>query len=201
MPPHWSARASTRWAKAVLACTDAEAHRPRGIRLCRPAGQRSGCKAGRRGDLRRQCVLYGHQSHRARTAQEKAAARSAQGKRPSSSAEQAACWASSRWPIPSRRTAPRHPGAAGHGHPRVVMLTGDNQRTAGAIGRQAGVDEVIAGVLPGRQGKRSSASCRHPARWPWWATASTMPRSDPCRHRHRHRRRHPTLPSTRRTWC
>ena len=31
---------------------------------------------------------------------------------------------------------------------RVVMLTGDNQRTADAIGRQACVDEVIAGVLP-----------------------------------------------------
>ena len=30
----------------------------------------------------------------------------------------------------------------------VVMLTGDNERTAHAIGRQAGVDEVIAGVLP-----------------------------------------------------
>lgn len=30
----------------------------------------------------------------------------------------------------------------------VVMLTGDNERTANAIGRQAGVDEVIAGVLP-----------------------------------------------------
>ena len=31
---------------------------------------------------------------------------------------------------------------------RVVMLTGDNERTAQAIGKQAGVDEVIAGVLP-----------------------------------------------------
>ena len=31
---------------------------------------------------------------------------------------------------------------------RVVMLTGDNQRTADAIGKQAGVDKVIAGVLP-----------------------------------------------------
>lgn len=31
---------------------------------------------------------------------------------------------------------------------RVVMLTGDNQKTAEAIGNQAGVDEVIAGVLP-----------------------------------------------------
>lgn len=30
----------------------------------------------------------------------------------------------------------------------VVMLTGDNERTAQAIGRQAGVDQVIAGVLP-----------------------------------------------------
>lgn len=34
---------------------------------------------------------------------------------------------------------------------RIVMLTGDNPRTAAAIGRQAGVDRVIAGVLP--QGK------------------------------------------------
>ena len=30
----------------------------------------------------------------------------------------------------------------------VVMVTGDNQRTAEAIGRQAGVDKVVAGVLP-----------------------------------------------------
>ena len=35
----------------------------------------------------------------------------------------------------------------------VVMLTGDNQKTAEAIGRQAGVDEVVAGVLP--DGKQS----------------------------------------------
>lgn len=32
---------------------------------------------------------------------------------------------------------------------RTVMLTGDNERTARAVGRLAGVDEVIAGVLPG----------------------------------------------------
>ncbi len=36
---------------------------------------------------------------------------------------------------------------------RVVMLTGDNEKTAKTIGRQAGVDEVVAGVLPG--GKES----------------------------------------------
>ena len=36
---------------------------------------------------------------------------------------------------------------------RVVMLTGDNERTAKAIGAQAGVDQVIAGVLP--EGKES----------------------------------------------
>ena len=36
---------------------------------------------------------------------------------------------------------------------RVVMLTGDNQRTAKAIGAQAGVDDVVAGVLP--DGKQS----------------------------------------------
>lgn len=34
---------------------------------------------------------------------------------------------------------------------RTVMLTGDNERTAAAIGREVGVDEVVAGVLP--QGK------------------------------------------------
>ena len=36
---------------------------------------------------------------------------------------------------------------------RVVMLTGDNEKTAAAIGKQAGIDEVVAGVLP--DGKES----------------------------------------------
>ncbi len=40
---------------------------------------------------------------------------------------------------------------------RVVMLTGDNERTAAAIGKQAGVDKVIAGVLP--DGKESVIRC------------------------------------------
>ena len=53
---------------------------------------------------------------------------------------------------------------------RVVMLTGDNARTAKAIGRQAGVDEVIAGVLP--DGKESVIRSR--GRLPWWGTASMM---------------------------
>ncbi len=40
---------------------------------------------------------------------------------------------------------------------QVVMLTGDNERTARAIGAQAGVDQVIAGVLPDGKKRASSA--------------------------------------------
>ncbi len=39
---------------------------------------------------------------------------------------------------------------------QVVMITGDNERTAAAVGRQAGIDEVIAGVLP--EGKEKAIS-------------------------------------------
>ncbi|MBQ9989323.1 MAG: heavy metal translocating P-type ATPase [Lachnospiraceae bacterium] len=39
---------------------------------------------------------------------------------------------------------------------KVVMLTGDNEHTARAIGREAGVDEVVAGVLPAGKAKEVS---------------------------------------------
>ena len=65
----------------------------------------------------------------------------------------------------------------------VHMLTGDNEATAREIARKAGIAHYQASVLPQdkaafvsrlqAEGKPSSASCRHPARWPWWATAST----------------------------
>ena len=59
---------------------------------------------------------------------------------------------------------------------RVVMLTGDNERTAKAIGAQAGVDEVIAGVLPdGKESVIRKPEARR-ARSPWSATASTTRR-------------------------
>lgn len=58
---------------------------------------------------------------------------------------------------------------------RVVMLTGDNERTAKAIGELAGVDEVIADVL--RMVKRQlSANFAKKVKWRWWATELTMRR-------------------------
>ena len=57
---------------------------------------------------------------------------------------------------------------------RVVMLTGDNERTAKAIGKQAGVDQVIAGALP--DGKESVIrSLKELGRVGWVASASTRP--------------------------
>lgn len=52
---------------------------------------------------------------------------------------------------------------------KVVMLTGDNERTAKAIGEKAGVDEVIAGVLPTAR-KRLSARLKLRARLQWSVT-------------------------------
>ena len=43
---------------------------------------------------------------------------------------------------------------------RVIMLTGDNERTARAIGSAAGIDEVIAGVLPSGKAEAVATLCR-----------------------------------------
>lgn len=57
----------------------------------------------------------------------------------------------------------------------VVMLTGDNERTAKAIGQQAGVDEVIAGVLP--EGKEQVIrKLKEKEKLRWSETVSTMHR-------------------------
>ncbi len=68
---------------------------------------------------------------------------------------------------------------------RVVMLTGDNERTARAIGAQAGVDEVIAGVMPDgkesviRQLKESEVPEKHSRRL-------KLPFSDKIRRKQKH---------------
>lgn len=52
---------------------------------------------------------------------------------------------------------------------KVVMLTGDNERTAKAVGKLAGVDEVIAGVLPDGK-EKVVAELKSRARFLWSAT-------------------------------
>lgn len=60
----------------------------------------------------------------------------------------------------------------------VVMLTGDNERTAKAIGRQAGVDEVIADVLP--DGKEAVIrKLKKKEKLPWLVTESMTRRHLP----------------------
>ncbi len=83
---------------------------------------------------------------------------------------------------------------------RVVMLTGDNERTARAIGAQAGVDEVIAGVLP--DGKESVIrSLKEKERLPWSETESTMPRHLPEQISESPSEQEQILPLTRQMWC
>jgi Cu+-exporting ATPase len=43
---------------------------------------------------------------------------------------------------------------------RIIMLTGDSQRTADAVAKKLGIDEVIAGVLPGQKSEATMSNIR-----------------------------------------
>ena len=200
LPPHWSARASTRWQRPCWPAPTRRSSPPRGIRLCRPAGQRSGRKAGRRGDLWRQCVLYRHQSHRARTAAGEGRSPFRTGKTPLFFGGAGRLLGIIAVADTIKEDSPRAIRELQAMGIRVVMLTGDNQRTAAAIGRQAGVDEVIAGVLPdGKEAviRQLQASGKVAMVGDGINDAPALTRADTGIAIGAA----PTLPSTRRTWC
>ena len=56
---------------------------------------------------------------------------------------------------PIKRTTPEAIRALRADGLRIVMVTGDNRTTAEAVAARLGIDEVVAEVLPERQGRRS----------------------------------------------
>lgn len=71
------------------------------------------------------------------------------------------------------------------------MLTGDNPTTANAIAKEAGIDEVIAGVLPDGKADAIKRLQSEDTKWRWLAMGLTMPRAGAggCRDRHGRRQR------------
>ncbi len=72
----------------------------------------------------------------------------------------------------------------------VIMLTGDNQRTADAVGKAVGVDRVIAGVMPDGKEKVVRELSEQGKTIMVGDGINDAPCPDKSRHRHSHRRRH-----------
>ena len=112
LPPHWSARASTRWQRPCWpAPTRSSSPPPRYPALppCRATVWPQSWTAWR--SLAAMRLLSAPKSPCPHSCRRRPRPFPRRAKRPCSSAEQAACWASSRWPIPSRRTARRPSGS------------------------------------------------------------------------------------------